>query len=181
MVCGSNWGPLCHYRCFDFVSCHMGLVKMKMFNQCSQGLIDICNFQSPNHICSVSGPCSVTLLVTQLPWQPGVLTPAVLQRGVAVVAQLAALAGVALAVIQAAQTLAGLGVAGLRVQHVDVVVALTRLTLSACFPGVSIVTRWALVTASTYRKQDKHVKNGFLLGLNKTYIFRKIISVVSDS
>lgn len=43
--------------------------------------------------------------------------------------------------IQAALTLPGPGVAGLRVQHVNVVVALAGLTLSARLPRVSIVTR----------------------------------------
>ncbi len=74
------------------------------------------------------------------PVKPSVLTPAVLEHSVAIVTQPTALAGGALAVIQAAQTLAGSGITRLRVQHVNVVVALTRLTLPARLPWVSIVT-----------------------------------------
>lgn len=80
---------------------------------------------------------------------PGLLTSTVLPRGVAIVAQFAALAGRAFAVVQAAQTLAGPGVTRVWVQHVNVVVALTGLTLPARRSRVSIVTRRALVTAST--------------------------------
>lgn len=69
------------------------------------------------------------------------LTPAVLQQGVAIVTVFAALAGVSLAVVKAAQTLAGSAVAGLQVQHVDVAVALTGLTLPPHVSRVSIVTR----------------------------------------
>lgn len=82
-----------------------------------------------------------------------ILTPAVLQHGVSIVTHFAALAGGPLAVIQAAQTLAGSGVAGLRVQHVNVVVALTGKTLSAHLARVSVVTRWALVAAGTCREK----------------------------
>lgn len=70
-----------------------------------------------------------------------VLTSAVLQQCVAIVTQFAVLAGGALAVVQAAQTLAGLSVAGLWIRHVDVVVALTGLTLAPGLAWVSIVTR----------------------------------------
>lgn len=70
-----------------------------------------------------------------------ILTPAVLQHGVSIVTHFAALAGGPLAVVQAAETLAGSGVTGLRVQHVNVVVALTGTTLSAHLARVSIVTR----------------------------------------
>lgn len=73
--------------------------------------------------------------------RPSILTPAVLQHGVSIVTHFAALAGGPLAVVQAAQTLAVSGVAGLRVQHVNVVVALTGTTLSAHLARVSIVTR----------------------------------------
>lgn len=69
------------------------------------------------------------------------LTSAVLQCGVAIVTQLAALAGRTFAVVQAEQTLAAPGVARVWVQHVDVFVTLTGLTLSARLSGVSIVTR----------------------------------------
>ena len=90
-----------------------------------------------------------------VPSKASILTATVLQQGVAVVTQLAALAVSALAVVKAAQTLAGLGVAGLWVQHVDVVVALTGLTLPSHLPRVSIVTRGALVTASTCREEEE--------------------------
>lgn len=69
------------------------------------------------------------------------LTPAVLQRGVAIVTQFAALAGGTFAVVQAEQTLAAAGVAGVWVQHVDVVVTLAGLTPPARLCGVSVVTR----------------------------------------
>lgn len=55
--------------------------------------------------------------------------------------------------IKAAQTFAGSAVTGLRVQHVDVVIALTGLTCPTHFPGVSIVTRCALITSSTCREE----------------------------
>lgn len=77
------------------------------------------------------------------------LTSAVLERGVAIVTQSAALAGRALGVVQAEQTLAAAGVAGVRVQRVDVAVASTGPTLSARLSGVSVVTRGALVAAGT--------------------------------
>lgn len=83
------------------------------------------------------------------------LTSAVVQCGVAIVTQFAALAGRAFAVVQAEQTLAAPGVAGVWVQHVDVVVTLTGLALPARLSGVSIVTRGALVTAGACR--DKTV------------------------
>lgn len=72
---------------------------------------------------------------------PSLLTSAVVQCGVAIVTQFAALTGRTFAVVQAEQTLAAPGVARVWVQHVDVVVTLTGLTLSARLSGVSIVTR----------------------------------------
>lgn len=69
------------------------------------------------------------------------LTSAILDQGVAVVTQLAVLAGGAFTVVQTSQALSGSGVTGLRVQHVDVVVALAWETLAPCLVGVSIVTR----------------------------------------
>lgn len=66
---------------------------------------------------------------------------AVLLQGVAIVTQLAVLAGGALAVVQAEQALASSAVTGPRVQHVDVVVALTRLTMASHLVWVSVVTR----------------------------------------
>lgn len=93
------------------------------------------------HPCSLQPLCCATSLST--------LTSAVLQRGVAIVTQFAALAGRAFAVVQAEQTLAAPRVARFRVRHLDVVVALAGLALSARLSGVSIVTRGALVTAGT--------------------------------
>lgn len=67
--------------------------------------------------------------------------PAVLNQGVAVVTQLAVLARGTLAMVETAQTLAGSDVTGLRVQHVNVVIALAWETLATCLLRVSIVTR----------------------------------------
>lgn len=69
------------------------------------------------------------------------LTPAVLNQGIAIVTQLAVLAGGTLAVVETAQTLAGSDVTGLRVQHINVVVAPAWETLATWLLGVSIVTR----------------------------------------
>lgn len=90
-----------------------------------------------------------------LPWQPE-LTPAVLQQRVTIVTEPAVLAGRAIAVVQAAHTLAGSGITRLRVQHVDVPVALTRLAPPTCLARVSVVTRCALVAASACREQVRH-------------------------
>lgn len=79
--------------------------------------------------------------MTVVTLKPSELTSAVLQQGIAIVTQLTPLAGSTFRVVQTAQTLAGSGVTGLWVQHINIIVALTGLTLPTGLTWVSIVTR----------------------------------------
>lgn len=74
------------------------------------------------------------------------LTAAALSGGAAVVAMLAALAGVALGVVQALEAGARSHVAGAWVVHVDVAVALTHRAAPAGHQRVPKVARGALIT-----------------------------------
>lgn len=108
-----------------------------------------CLLNSKSHFCNLQeSSAEVSQMVS-------VLTPAVLQQCVAIVTQLTVLACRALAVVQTSQTLAGLTVAGLGVQHVDVVVALAGNTLPPHFIWVSMVTWSTLITARSWTGEKK--------------------------
>ncbi len=82
------------------------------------------------------------------------LTSTALGQCIAVITELAAVAALALAVVQAFETSARSGVTGLRVHHVDVVVALTGPAFSAHLVWVSIITRGAFFTPGTCGWRD---------------------------
>lgn len=88
------------------------------------------------------------------------LTPTVPAGGVAKVAAAADATVGALAVVQALPALASLPVAGIRVRHVNVVVAAAWLAASAGLGGVTIVTWGTLLTVSTCRSKSKTKDRG---------------------
>lgn len=75
---------------------------------------------------------------------------AALCQCIAVITELAAVASLALGVVQAFETSARSGITGLRVRHVDVVVALTGPAFSAHLVWVSVITRGAFFTPGTF-------------------------------
>lgn len=83
------------------------------------------------------------------------LTPAVTAGGVAKVAAATDTTVGTLAVVQALPALASLPVTGIRVRHVDVVVAAARLAAAAGLGGVTIVTWGTLLAASTCSSRRK--------------------------
>ena len=83
-------------------------------------------------------------------WCDTGLTPAALRGSVAVVTQFAVLASVAVGVVQAFEAGPRPGVAGPRVVHVDVAVALAGHAAPPGHQGVTVVTGGALVTSGAW-------------------------------